>query len=57
MPTESTFITASIAAHEHRAVRCYDVPSVFVNTDVDEEVIMVLKGELAKMMVQIALEI
>ncbi len=52
--TELIFITASIAAHERRAVRCYDVPSAFVNTDVDKEVIMVLKGELAEMMVQIA---
>ena len=55
--TESTFITASIAAHEHRMVQCYDVPSAFVNTNVDEEVIMVLKGDLAEMMVQIAPEI
>ena len=38
-------------------MQCYDVPSAFVNTDVDKEVIMVLKGELAKMMVQIAPEI
>jgi hypothetical protein len=52
--TESTFITASIAAHEHRKVRCYDVPSAFVNTEVDEDVSMVLKGKLAEMMVQIA---
>jgi hypothetical protein len=52
--TESTFITASIAAHEHRKVRCYDIPSAFVNTDVDEDVLMVLKGKLADMMVQIA---
>jgi hypothetical protein len=52
--TESTFITASIAAHEHRKVRCYDIPSAFVNTDVDEDVLMVLKGDLAEMMVQIA---
>jgi hypothetical protein len=35
-------------------VRCYDVPSAFVNTDVDEDVLMVLKGELVDMMVQIA---
>ena len=26
---ESTFITASIAVHEHRKVRCYDIPSAF----------------------------
>jgi hypothetical protein len=31
-----------------------DVPSAFVNTDVDEDVLMVLKGELADMMDQIA---
>jgi len=55
--TESTFITATIAASEGRRVRCYDVPSAFVNTDVDEDVIMVLKGELADMMTQIAPEI
>ena len=55
--TESTFITASIAAHEKRFVRCYDVPSAFVNTDVDEEVIMVLKGDLAEMMIQVAPEV
>ena len=55
--TESTFITASIAAHEHRKVRCYDIPSAFVNTEVDEDVLMVLKGDLADMMVQIAPQI
>jgi hypothetical protein len=55
--TESTFITVTIAASKKRRVRCYDVPSAFVNTDVDEDVIMVLKGELADMMVQIAPEV
>jgi hypothetical protein len=52
--TELTFIMASIAASKRRTVQCYDIPSMFVNTDVDEDVLMVLKGELAKMMVQIA---
>ena len=51
--TESTFISASIAAHEHRKVRCSDIPSAFVNTEVDKDVLMVLKGDLADMMVQI----
>ncbi len=46
-----------IAAKEKRMVRCYDVPSAFVNTDVDEDVLMVLKGEFAEMMVQIAPQI
>jgi hypothetical protein len=52
-----TFITATIAAKEWQRVRCYDVPSAYVNTDVDEDVLMVLKGELAEMMVQIAPEV
>jgi hypothetical protein len=54
---ESTFITAAIAAKEKRKVQCYDIPSAFVNTDVDEDVLMVLRGELADMMVQIAPQI
>jgi hypothetical protein len=52
--TESVFITSAIAANEKRKVRCYGIPSAFVNTDVDEDVLMVLKGELAEMMIQIA---
>jgi len=55
--TESTFITATVAAHEHRKTRCYDIPSAFVNTDLDEYETMVLKGDLADMMVQIAPEV
>ena len=54
--TESTFTTAAIAAVEKRKVQCYNVPSAFVNTDVDKDVIMVLKGDLVDMMVQIAPE-
>ena len=38
-------------------MRCYDVPSAFVNTDVDENVLMVLKGELTEMMVHIVPQI
>ncbi len=55
--SESSFITASIAAKEKRMVRCYNVPSAFVNTDMDKDVLMVLKGELTEMMVQIAPQI
>jgi flavoprotein len=54
---ESTFVTAAIAAAEKRRVRCYDVPCAFVNTEIDEDVIMVLKGDLADVMVQIAPEV
>jgi hypothetical protein len=52
--TELTFITMAIAAKEKRKVQCYNIPSAFVTTDVDEDVLMVLRGELADMMVQIA---
>jgi hypothetical protein len=52
--TESTFIIASITASEKRKVRCYNIPSAFVNTDMDKDVLMVLKGELAEMMIRIA---
>jgi hypothetical protein len=38
-------------------VQCYDIPSAFVNTDVGKDVLMVLKEDLAEMMVQIAPEI
>jgi hypothetical protein len=55
--TESTFITGAIAASKRRKVRCYNVPSAFVNTDVDEDVLMVLKGELVGMMIQIASQV
>ena len=54
MSKELTFITVSIAAHKHRKVRCYDIPSAFMNTDVDEVVLMELRGDLAEMMVHIA---
>ena len=47
-------MTAAIAANEKRKVRCFDILSAFVNTDVDKDVLMVLKGELANMMIQIA---
>jgi hypothetical protein len=55
--TELVFITSAIATSERRHMRCYNVPSVFVNTDVDKNVLMLLKGELVEMMVHIALQI
>ena len=47
---ESTFITLTIAAtaNEKSKVKCHDIPRVFVNTDLDKDVLMVLKGELAE---------
>jgi hypothetical protein len=55
--TKSVFITSAIATSKKRHMRCYSVPSAFVNTNVDENVLMVLKGKLAEMMVHIAPQI
>ena len=52
--TESVFLTSLIAAWENRTCRSYDVPSAFVNTELDEEVNMVLQGELAELLVKVA---
>jgi hypothetical protein len=49
--TESTFITAAIAASKKRNIRFYDIPSAFVHTDVEKNVLMLSKGELVEMMV------
>ena len=44
---ESVFITSVIAAHEKRFVRCYSVSGAFIHTESDENVLMVLRVELA----------
>ena len=54
---ESVFITSVIAANEKRFVRCYDVTGAFLHTESDENVLMVLRGELAEMMLHIAPQI
>jgi hypothetical protein len=40
--------------HERRDVGCYDIPGAFIHADSDEDITMVLKGRLAKLMVQVA---
>jgi hypothetical protein len=54
---EPMFITAAITASKKCHVCCYNIPSAFVNTDVNEDMLMVLKGETAEMMVNIAPQI
>jgi hypothetical protein len=54
---ESVFITLATTASERKHVRCYNILSTFVNMDVDKNVLMVLKRELAEMMVHIAPQI
>ena len=43
-----------IAAWEKRIYKSYNVPSAFVNTELDEEVIMVLRDDLAELLVKVA---
>ena len=57
MANESVFVTSVIAAHKKRFVRCYDVPGEFLHTESDDNVLMVLRGELAEMMVHIVPQI
>ena len=57
MATESVFLTCLISAFERRHDRSYDVPSAFVNTDLDKEIDMVLRGNLAELLVKLAPDI
>eukprot|EP00984_Skeletonema_dohrnii_P016801 scaffold7524_cov79-Skeletonema_dohrnii-CCMP3373.AAC.1 len=51
--TDSLFITGAIDAHERRHVACCDLPGAFLHCETDEHVIVVLRGELAELMVQV----
>jgi hypothetical protein len=56
-PTVSTklvFITAVMDAHEGQDVACVGIPGAFLHADLDEDIIMILKGQLAKLIVQVA---
>ncbi len=46
-------ITATIDAHERHDVTTIDIPGVFLNAYNDKETFMLLKGRLAKLMVQV----
>ena len=54
MANEWLFITSAIAAPKKRYVRCIGVPGAFLDTESEKDVLMVLDGELAEMMVCIA---
>ena len=51
--TDSVLITSAIDAHENRKVVTCDLPGAYLNTDNNEETIMLLKGKLAELMVQV----
>ena len=50
---DSVMITSAIDAHEGRKVVTCDIPGAFLHADLDEEVIMLLSGQLADLMVQV----
>jgi hypothetical protein len=52
--TEAVFITAVIDAHKECDVACFDIPGAFLHTDLDEDITVILKGRLAKLMVKVA---
>ncbi len=54
MSTEAVFITAVIDAHKEHDVACFDIPGAFLHADLDEDITMILKGRLAKLMVKVA---
>lgn len=51
---ESVLLSAGVATSERRKVHCFDIPSAFHTPDTDEETIMVLKGDLADLLIQLA---
>ncbi len=51
--TDSIMITATIDAHKQRDVATIDIPGAFLNAYNNKETFMLLKGCLAKLMVQV----
>eukprot|EP00956_Cyclotella_meneghiniana_P026461 scaffold57247_cov37-Cyclotella_meneghiniana.AAC.7 len=50
---DSVQITSAIDAHEGRVVVTCDIPGAFLHADLDEEVYMLLRGQLADLMVKV----
>jgi hypothetical protein len=51
---EYVLITSTIEAYEGREVAVVDIPGAYLSADMDEEVIMLLRGRLAELMVKTA---
>ena len=51
--TDGVIITSTIEIHEGRDVAVADIPNAFHNANNSEENLMLLKGNLAELMVQI----
>jgi hypothetical protein len=51
---ESVIITSTIEAYEGREVAVVNIPGAYLSADMDEELIMLLRGILAELMVKTA---
>ena len=51
--TDSVLITSAMEAHNHCDIATIDLPGAFLHTDNDEDTIMLLRGKLAELLVQI----
>ena len=51
--TDSIFLTGVIDAKEQRAIAILDIANVFLHAENDEKILMLLRGRLAEMMVQV----
>ena len=51
--TDGVIITSTIEAHQGRAVAVADLPNAFLNAFNNEQTLILLKGKLAELMVQI----
>ena len=49
--TDSSIITSAIETHKGSYVAVIDLPNAFLNTDNNEQTLMILKGKLAELMV------
>ena len=51
--TDSIFMTGVIDAKEMRAIAILDITNAFLHAENDEKILMLLRGRLAEMMVQV----
>jgi hypothetical protein len=51
---ESVMITAAVEAHDGRDVAVLDVPGAFLSADMEDEVLMTLRGRLAELLLKTA---
>ena len=51
--TDSIFITGVVDAHENRAIAILYIANAFLHADNYKKILILLRGKLAKMMVQV----